>query len=454
MKSDGGHGRADRWKQAVVIFTTWASLFFTAGAASAEKQMLVGYDTEGKAVWNVLFSESDYIKLYPPDSSAGVFVERSINERCELLQYDQRGQVINSTRLGSDCGTDVLVRDSVAYVTDWFEDANGGTIGMVSAYEVSGELLWSIEIEGVRLFRVLLDPDGDILLRGSDSNAEEYLVAKLRQDGVLEWEWRLMHGETSEGSTPSWVALNNGSVVFAGDAYTENSEHPITLTVGIDAQGNENWRAEFGKNSSMNGPRMAADHDGNVYVVNECELDTGCLAKYDHFGNEIWQEEFNYYVYSYEAAPIAVRQGGGPVFAVNNWKQINVFAYGPSGGLAWDRQLVGTEIPYDKAYDIAADRDGSTYVTASYCLKEGYDTQCDLRKYFTTAFDSFGNQLWEAFSDDASAEVSAQLASEAALIVLYTDTGSQLVLDPELAPSDGFSLSASDDDDSSSACGC
>ncbi len=447
----------DTWlaRSVAVLWAIGFTFLVMSGPTFAEDQYLVGYDITGNVIWTESFADTDYLEVYPPGLSEGVVLVQYDDESCEIIQYDASGHVAALTPLEPDCGTDVLVRESVVYVTNWFEDDDYQIYGLLSAYDLTGDTIWKVRIDGVALSRVEMDSNGDILVRGSCPAKDEYFIAKLDGEGNLVWDWAVAHGEIGGYSSPDWIVLSGGRIVFAGDVSDEESETTVTTTFCLGSDGDEIWQAESGSSSWMSGPRVASDGEGNVYVVNECAVDTGCVVKYDSSGNELWLAEFYYYRYSYEPVLIANQQSGGPVLATSNWTQIDVAAFGSAGVRLWSRQLAGTDTAGDEAYDIATDKDGRIYVTGQYCLVQGYDTTCEAKQLFVVVFDAQGRTIWSTLADGPP---SANLpAGEAQVFVLFADYYSQIVLDPDLEVADGgtgSNNSSSDDDSDSAGCGC
>jgi len=146
------------------------------------------------------------------------------------------------------------------------------------------------------------------------------------------------------------VVDSMGNVYVTG--YTTNRRNPtwgyMYVTIAYDSSGTRKWIAEYDQENNESGRDIALDSMGNVYVTGYSADDYATIA-YDSNGNQLWEARY------------------------------------PNGG--WNG-LPGYPRQYDCA--IAVDSSGIVYVTGgSYSSESNGD-------YVTIAYDTNGNQIWEA----------------------------------------------------------
>ncbi len=180
-----------------------------------------------------------------------------------------------------------------------------------------------------------------------------------------------------------------------------------------DSAGNVLWARQFGTSADDHSSDVAADAQGNVYVVGDTwgafpgQVSAGAsdafIRKYDSAGNVIWTSQFGSGSTDYALGVAVDSQGdvlvvggtgaGLPGQTSAGYGDAFVRKYDSSGNEVWTRQFGSPN--GDWADDVATDGSGNIYVvgSTSYGPLPG-QTPAGGLDVFVRKYDSAGNELW------------------------------------------------------------
>ncbi len=150
------------------------------------------------------------------------------------------------------------------------------------------------------------------------------------------------------------------------------------IVTKYDSDGNQIWNIQFGSANFDWITDIVTDNRGNLYVAGYTEGNLGAtknaevadvwVAKYDHDGNQLWNEQFGTEIINRTFGIDVDRNGNVYLSGYTIEEQRNsqtddswVTKYDTNGNRQWFREF-GTR-QYDEAYDIAVDRMGNVYST-------------------------------------------------------------------------------------------
>ena len=219
-------------------------------------------------------------------------------------------------------------------------------------------------------------------------------------------EWVRQYDASVWHPTPQQLAVDD-----EGSAYVIGYNSDGYLTAKYDLDGALRWvRSYEGVNSNTDITQaITSDSDGNVYVTgysyyatNRCQLAT---VKYNTDGNELWREEYGYYLnpgswdYFY-ARSIAVDEKGnvyvvGSIYTESRVGSILTVKYDTNGNRQWIREYRAPGTRSNSGRFVALDNLGNVYVS-------GYISDDTSEDYATVKYDADGNELWVRIYDGPS----------------------------------------------------
>jgi Mg-chelatase subunit ChlD len=164
----------------------------------------------------------------------------------------------------------------------------------------------------------------------------------------------------------------------------------------------EEWVARYNGpgNRGDAGEAIAVDSFGNIIVTGESwdnnSMHDYCTIKYDSSGNELWVARYNGpgndddRAYAIATDLLGNSYVTGFSRGISSNKDYCTIKYDSSGNELWVVRYNGPGNDVDKAQDIAIDSSGNVYVTGG-SMGSGADNT-----FATVAYDSMGNELWVA----------------------------------------------------------
>lgn len=222
-----------------------------------------------------------------------------------------------------------------------------------------------------------VDASGNVYIAGHIEDAlpgQTYIGGKdafvQKLDGSLAEVWTRQFGTDDNDSVEAVAVDGAGSVYLAGSTIGEFEGYATeyfgsdAFVRAYDANGAEQWTAQFGTQFATIAQAVAADGSGNVYVGGHTE---GSLPGFEN-------------------------AGGAPLGPVSNWNDAFLRKYGPDGSELWTRQF-GHE-RHDEILGVAVDGSGDVYVTGyTDSSFEGYANPGG-RDAFVRKYDAEGNVVW------------------------------------------------------------
>jgi len=278
-------------------------------------------------------------------------------------------------------------------------------------YAPDGTELWAARYDGPasdtdEAAAVAVDASGNAIVTGGSYNpmgsSWDYATIKYAPDGTELWValYNAPYGSADEAND---VAVDSsGNVYVTGQSYGSGTNLDYA-TVAYDPDGNELWTARYNGPDGLTDRAKAVALDpssGNVYVTGESRgsstLDDMATVAYDSDGNELWSRRRNGAGNGEDEGTAVAVDGLGRViasgFLTNAGSETDgfVIAYDASGNELWTRLYDGPNGLGDYFEDVAADATGNVFVAGfSQDAVGGED-------YLTVAYDSDGNELWDA----------------------------------------------------------
>ena len=345
----------------------------------------VAHDSSGKLLWTAAYNpirfSTHVANAIAVDSSSGNVYVTGKSYGGSASGYDYATVAVNSggTPLwaarydgpvsGADIATKIAVDSSSGnvYVTG---ESDGGASGVdyaTVAYDSSGNQLWVARYNGpgngVDSPRAIAvdSSSGNVYVTGeSDGGASGVDYATVAYDSSGNQLWVARYNGPGNGTDlPNAIAVDSTGNIYVTGSSDGGGSHSEYATVVYDSDGNQLWEARYhGPGTGVNSAGgIALDGtSGNIYVTGGSDADATTLA-YDSSGNQLWEARYH-----------------GP---------------GTGGG----------------ADAIAIDSSGNIYVTGE---TNAGGSRID---FATVAYDSSGNQLWEArYNGPANTDVAYAVA--------------------------------------------
>ncbi|HKR07335.1 MAG TPA: T9SS type A sorting domain-containing protein [Bacteroidia bacterium] len=343
-------------------------------------------------------------------------------------------------------GSDTLLNaDSSGNSTDIF----------IVKYDASGNVLWAKSAGGMSIeggSGITTDLSGNAYITGSflssavtfgswtitNSGGYDMFLAKLDTYGNVLWAKSAAGSSNDDGQSVTtdaagnlYLAGNFRSPAFTLDTITlinpggANSPYDIYIA-RYDTSGTIVWAKSAGGTIGERIAGIAADANGNVYIVGDFEspnigfdtivlTNTGqqdiFIAKYDTSGNVLWAKSAAANGYASCSAIAADVNGNtcitGSLYSTSiTFDSITltnsggaatyVAKYNPSGNIIWAESTSSTDIDYGTG--ICADGNGNFYITGAFrnTITFGSTTLISPGGFdiFVAKYDSSGNVLW------------------------------------------------------------
>jgi hypothetical protein len=284
------------------------------------------------------------------------------------------------------------------------------------AYDTDGNERWVARYDGPASGEdvgsaITMGPKGNIYVTGrTEGIGTDGDITVLAYDPSGNMLWEARHDRAGEPDVANAIETDSkGNVYVTGWSRTGPSGTEDYATVAYDSSGNELWSSYYNYFQYDQSHDLVVDSYGNVYVTGKSEgigafdLHYATVA-YDSSGNELWAERYDYSPdpRSNRAEAIALDSRGNIYVTGTAWGNYSVrldyvtVAYNRFGAELWVAGYNSPYSSYDQVRDIAVGPEDNIYVTGDSWDGKGsqYET--------TVAYDSSGNQLWEArFLDDS-----------------------------------------------------
>ncbi len=247
-----------------------------------------------------------------------------------------------------------------------------------SAYGVAADGPGNVYVTGAFGGTVDFDPDGGD--PHTSNGSSDVFLSNFDSSGNFEWA-RTWGGSDGDGGCGVAVdgsghvyltGMFSGTVDFdpdGGDPHISNGGRDVFLSK-FDSSGNYKWARTWGGSDSHDeGPGVAIDGSGSVYVT-----------------GEFW-------------GTVDFDPGGGDPHTSNGSSDVFLSKFDSSGNFEWARTWGGYD--GDGGYGVAADGSGNVYVTGDFWGTVDFDpgggdphTSYGSTGVFLSKFDSLGNFEW------------------------------------------------------------
>ncbi len=376
----------------------------------------IKYDAFGNQCWAERYNgpgnSIDMPAAIAVDDSANVYVtgmsfrEMNANMDYATVKYDSNGNEQWIARYDSldEYATDIDVDDEGDVYVTGSSGALGGYDIVTIKYDGAGNELWLAVYDGLayasaQAVGLVLDPFGDVCVTGSEGESSgldpptNYVTIKYSSAGDSLWVAKYdVPGQLYDFPTAMTVDTH-GNIYVTGSS--ENVPDPWFdndyATIKYDPEGHELWVARYDGGWGGDLPTdIAVDSVGNVFVtgwtISSVNTKNYATIEYDSKGHQSWISIYaGEGLYYNEPSGIAVAPNGS-IFVTGFMERLNgyldwaIVEYDETGSQQWVYSYNGAGDGEDRAVGIAADCEGSIFVTG---FTTGIDTDWD---YTTIGF--------------------------------------------------------------------
>jgi uncharacterized delta-60 repeat protein len=306
-------------------------------------------------------------------------------------------------------GNAVTVDNSgFSYVTGFCNDGTAGNDIVTIKYNEYGDTLWVRSYNGTANnddagFGICVDASGNVYVVGSTMNTGKYhdlTLLKYNPYGELGWIQTYAGTENYNEDKGLGIAVDGDGNIYVTGYSTDYDLKTDIVTQKYDADGNRLWSVlEDGIDDiDSRGLGIAVDNAGNVCVTgftSTASHGTDIITvKYNPSGSQLWLMTFNGNGSGEDKAfGIAVDDNDNIYitgYCTNDNADYAILRYSESGSLIWSASYNGTGNNEDKAFGIAVDENGNSYITG-YSMTSENDND-----YVTLKVNSGGTISWSA----------------------------------------------------------
>jgi hypothetical protein len=293
-----------------------------------------------------------------------------------------------------------------SYVTGICNEGITGDDILIIKYDSSGDTIWTRSYNGTADsdddgLGICVDGSGNVYVVGSATNTGMYYdmtLLKYDTNGNLQWVRTYAGTEGSNEDRALGIAVDSEDCIYITGFSTESDLKTDIVTRKYDTEGELLWSVlEDGADDlDSKGMGIVVDNSGNICVTgftnttnNGADIIT---IKYDSYGNQSSLATFNGGGNSEDKAfGIAVDENDNMYvvgYTTNSNVDYAILSYSSSGSLNWSNSYNGTGNGEDKAFGIAVDESGNSYITGySMTSETNYD-------YVTLMVNSSGSIAW------------------------------------------------------------
>jgi hypothetical protein len=381
----------------------------------------VAYDTHGNKLWEARYGNPatqnvDWAKAIAVGPTGNVYVtgysfDSGTSYDYATVAYDSNGIQLWVARYDGHLGYGQDIANAIAvgpsgnvYVTGRSEVETGHLKYDIAtvAYDINGNQLWERRYSGSRNIHdwgiaIATDPSENVYMTGhlnyGGTFAGDWITISYDSSGNERWHQIYEGFERLSASPTAMVVDSAGDVYVTG--YTTNRRNPtwgyMYVTIAYDSSGTQKWIAEYDQENNESGRDIALDSMGNVYVTGNSGEDYATIA-YDSNGNQLWEARYPNggwnglpgYPRQQDCA-IAVDSSGivyvtGGSYAVGIYGDYATVAYDTNGNQIWEATYDGPGNDYDRSVAIAIDPVDNVYVTG-YSTGDGTGNDYATIKY-------------------------------------------------------------------------
>ena len=213
--------------------------------------------------------------------------------------------------------------------------------------------------------------DGSVYVTGRTevnvSQDSNLLLQKYSPTGALLWT-RTYNGAANGSDRGSGVAVAaDGSVYVTGWTEVARYEYDLLLRK-YSPTGALLWMRTYNGAADSTGRGVAVAADGSIYVTGESQGIYLMLQKYSPAGTLLWMTAYSGRDHGDLGFGVAVAADGsvyvtGRTMVPNEYENLLLQKYSPTGALLWTRTHNGAANSTDQGFGVAVAADGSVYVT-------------------------------------------------------------------------------------------
>jgi uncharacterized delta-60 repeat protein len=263
-----------------------------------------------------------------------------------------------------------------------------------------------------------IDSSGNIYVTGGSEFIGYYDYATIKYDPNGNQLWVARYGFYEDAGASALALDKNGNIYVTGSEYIGN-HYSDYATVKYDTNGNQLWVARYNgpESNSDRATALAVDNSGNVYVTGHSDngypdyVNDYATVKYDTNGNQLWVARYNGPANADDFPYALAVDSSGNVYVTGTSLGTSypgsfdyaTVKYDTNGNQLWVARYNGPAVnQQDNAYDLKVDLSGNVYVTGGSVASLNRD-------YATVKYNTDGNELWVArynykgFDDEAYA---------------------------------------------------
>lgn len=395
----------------------------------------VKYNSLGMMLWNASFNRTnydDFPSAISIDRSGNVIVVGQSTDSISEINHDYTTIKYNSSGIAQwiqhydlfpfDQPTDLVI-DTLGnvYITGISGSPPFISVGTYSSryltlkYDTFGNLIWSKQFKpGVENIatEIAIDFQMNVIVTGFvldtlSTTYYDYATIKYNSNGDSLWVAYFNAFDITEFA--KGIAVDkSGNIYVTGVSYNFPTWFDYA-TVKYNPGGIEQWNRRYHgpANSIDQGDDIAVDQFGNIYVTgsstSSITYDDYLTIKYKSNGDILWYVRYNdEEKYYNRATEIAVDKQGNcyvsghisiPLQSEITSFDIATVKYDESGNLVWIRKYNSPSDNVDIPTDLTLDEYSNVYITGfSYKPITGFD-------YLTIKYDKDGNEKWVAQYD-------------------------------------------------------